>query len=129
MNTEERNGYIRIVKTPAGEAPLEIRKAWVGLVLPCDPFFGYPDSADPERGVVSGKAELRNRPGFSVEQDAAIAILERHAPEAAEWWRGFGFPRSDCYFCFSESEAEIASGVTRQKIVHVTEEMMGDPNR
>jgi len=30
---------IRIIAVPAGEAPLEIRKQWVGVVVPYDPIY------------------------------------------------------------------------------------------
>lgn len=122
-------GRIKIVKIPAGEAPAKIRGAWVGLILPCDPYLGWPTSDGPDRGVLSGKEAARNRCSFSVPQDEAIRILEESAPEAAAWWREKGFPHSGECFGFAEDEAEILSGVTRQKIIHVDEEMRGDPNR
>ena len=122
-------GRIKIVKVPAGEAPIEVRKAWVGLILPCDPYLGYPDNAS-ERGVLTNKKRDRNRCGFSVPQDQAIEILEKEHSEAAAWWKAHGFPQdAGSRFGFAEEEGEIISGVTRQQIIEVTDEMQGDPNR
>ncbi len=123
------SGYVKIVKVPNGEAPLDVRKAWVGLVLPCDPYLGYPDN-DLERGILSGKKAARNRCGISVRQDLAIEILEKERPEAAAWWKANGFPQeAGSRFGFAEEEIEIISGVTHSKIIEVTDEMQGDPGR
>src|SRR5262245_31416390 len=111
----EATGRIRIVRVPEGEAPLEIRQAWVGLVLPCDPYLGYPASGG-EQGVCTGRKSARNRYGFGVPQDQAIAVLDIENPQAAAWWRTQGFPRGDERFCFAEAEAEIISGVQRQRL-------------
>lgn len=127
-DTTEATGRIRIKTTPEGEPPLEIREAWVGLVLPCLPFLGYLGTGS-KKGVLTGAELQDNRCCFSVPQNEAIAILEQHNPDAAKWWRQLSIPQSGRYFCFAEDEAEILSGVTRQKITHVTEEMRGDPNR
>lgn len=119
---------IRINKVPAGEAPLHIREKWVGLILPCDPYLGFPSSGM-ERGVLTGMPLYRNRRGYSVPQDAAIEILSHFCPDAAQWWKDQGFPQPDGYFGFAEDEAEIIAGVTRQNIIQVTEEMMGQLTR
>ena len=126
--TIESTGRIIITKMPDGEAPFNILEAWVGLTLPCDPYLGYSDEGL-ERGVLKNTESSRNRYGFSVPQDQAIAILEKERPEAATWWKEHNFPKTNQYFCFAEKEAEIVSGVTRQKIIEVTDEMMGNPNR
>lgn len=128
MQTIESTGRIRITKVPDGEAPLVIREAWVGLVLPCDPYLGYP-SGGFERGVLSKAEASCNRLGFSVPQNQALVILEQDRSEAAKWWREQGFPRAAQYFGFAEGEAEIVSGVVRQNIIEVTDEMMDNPNR
>ncbi len=113
---------------PYSEVPLHIREAWVGLILPCDPYLGYPDSG-PECGVLSGTETSRNRCGFSVPQDQAITILGKKNPKAATYWKEHGFPKANEYFCFSETEARIVNGVTRQGITEVTDEMLGYPGR
>ena len=89
---------IRIVRAPAGEAPEEIRQAWVGLELPLS--SRHPGLARlPGWGVLSGPktfwrgiSHLLFRPknkisGYAVPGDAALELLAKHAPVAAEWWR------------------------------------------
>lgn len=131
MEKNNLMGKIRITKTPAGEAPPEIRKAWIGLTLPCAPYLGCPVHGL-EQGVLTGKPAgclICGRNGFSVPQDQAIAILEKERPEAAAWWKEKGFPQTDGYFGFSAEEAEIVHGVALQKIREVTDEMLGSPER
>jgi hypothetical protein len=68
--------------------------------------------------------------GYIVPQAKALAILEEHNPEAAMWWKSHGFPRKFLSnFIFGLDEAKIISGVQMQKIIEVTDEMQGDPNR
>ena len=88
---------VRIIDTPLGEAPQYVREAWVGLVLPLAVpharkvwIFG---------GVLTGPktylAQLvwrllgqgRQETGYVVNSAAAIMLLERTNPSAAEWWR------------------------------------------
>ena len=123
-----KSGLIKIVKVPAGEAPENIRRAWIGLTLPCGSICGYPNQ-EAERGVVTREKTQQNRRGFQVSQLLAIAILAKHAPSAAQWWRSQGYPKPAEFFHFGADEAEIISGVTQQKNVEVTEEMRGNPNR
>ena len=116
--TEEATGRIRIINTPAGSAPLEIREAWVmEEALPCYPYLGYP--AGPVRDVVTrGQFELR-KSGVVVPQAEALKILERHNPVAAKWWRDRGFPQwrgGLGQFFFTEDEYIIISGVTRRPL-------------
>lgn len=129
MTTNESvTGRIRITKVPAGEAPFEVRRSWLWLTLPCEPYLGYPDGGL-DQGVLSGKQVSHNRLGFSVPQDRAIVILSRYQPWAAEWLRRRGYPKPGEYFCFGEDEAEIVGGVTRQFIQEVSDEMGGHPDR
>jgi hypothetical protein len=89
---------IRIIATPPGEAPEEIRRAWVGLVLPV--AHGEPEpGAYFQSGVLTGPKTLIGRwvryfsgrltrgTGYAVDADTAIAILDERAPQAASWWR------------------------------------------
>lgn len=125
--TTTKQGRIRIIKIPDGEAPLYIRAAWVRLILPCDPYFGHPDLVI-ETGVLSDEPKP-SRSSFGVPQDMAISILRESNPQAALWWNQRGFPQPGGYFGFAEDEAEIIEGVTRQQAIEVTEEMMGQPDR
>jgi len=87
---------IRITSVPPGEAPLAIRQAWVGLVLPLR-------RKRPARylasGVLSGPRSVREsliyllgfryriHSGYIVPTLPAIEVLERYSPAAARWWR------------------------------------------
>ena len=128
MHTQLERARIQIMKVPAGEAPFEVREAWVGLVLECDPYVGYPDSGF-ERGVVTDKEAPHNRRGFSVDQSFALMILGQNRPHAAAWWREHNYPHHGQCFGFAEDEVRVISGVIQHRITYVTGEMQGDPNR
>jgi hypothetical protein len=89
---------IRIVDIPPGEAPVEVRRAWIGITLPLAPGANGPKRVlgvgvlSGPRGVLStilhiilGRAH--RIAGYSVEARVAFKKLEAHAPEAAAWWR------------------------------------------
>jgi hypothetical protein len=90
---------IRINRTPAGEAPEHIRRAWVGLVLPLANDKGGPRQKHRAFGVLSGprgflatvwrmlRGSVQVVEGYSVVTTAAVAILEASNPGAAVWWR------------------------------------------
>ena len=124
MDSSIYTGRIEIVKTPTGEAPKEIRQAWVGVFLPCLPIVS---ASLTEHGILS-KCPVRPRFAFHVPQDAAIDALELAVPNAAKWWREKGFPRPNTLFNFGEDEARIIYGVIRQIIILTTPEMIDDPN-
>jgi hypothetical protein len=89
---------IRIISIPPGEAPEEVRKAWIGLVLPVPDKYANVDAA-PVAGVLSGpktffgiilarfRGQIKREPGYVVAADTAVEILNQHAPDAATWWR------------------------------------------
>jgi hypothetical protein len=90
--------YVRIISTPPGEAPEEVRRAWVGLSLPVLDEDSRPRTwrtigvvAGPKTFLSSLVAVLsgRTRPveGFRVNSAAAIRLLEAHDATAAAWWR------------------------------------------
>jgi len=109
--TVEATGRVKIIKTPAGEAPLELRAAWVGTILPCYPHLGYL-SGGSEHGILTGEKSVDNRRGVIVPQDRAIAVLAEHDSTAAAQWKNYGFPQPEENFFFGEDELEIVSGVT-----------------
>jgi hypothetical protein len=88
--------YIRIINTPSGEAPEQVRAAWVGIVLPLA-IFGVRDVATigvlslPKTWLGSLYAYLsggmKRAQGYTVKADRAIEILATHSPAAANWWR------------------------------------------
>lgn len=75
---------IKIIGVPTGEAPQDIREAWVGLVLPT---LGASEPSGMEAGVLGGEASPENLGGYHVLAGDAVEAL-RHAGkgEAANWW-------------------------------------------
>jgi hypothetical protein len=87
---------IKITDIPQGEAPEEVRKMWVGLILPLfidreRSFITTGVLTGPKSwwgtlfALLSGKTVKRN--GFTVNSKVAIEILESKSPEAANWWK------------------------------------------
>ena len=87
---------IRIKRSPAGEAPDEIRAAWIGLSLP----LAYPNRSKWKGfGVITGPKLWITRmirvflgradevDGYCVDAHEAIHRLSSHNPEAARWWK------------------------------------------
>lgn len=108
---------VRIVDVPPGEAPEEVRRAWVGLNLPIADAYPEPVSV-PSYGVLTGpKTWLghlwrlltgrgpTNWTCYIVFVDEALVELSQSNGAAAEWWREntphllgetFGFPIEVC---------------------------------
>lgn len=90
---------IRIIATPPGEAPEEVRRAWVGLVVPIGSRHASGPSSVHGVGVVTGPhgwlrrlwAVVTGRTekihGFVLSSRRCIELLDAHAPAAAAWWR------------------------------------------
>jgi hypothetical protein len=90
--------HVRIVEIPPGEAPIKIRKSWVGLVLPLSPGETGPRQFMTQ-GVLTGPrsflgyllARLLGRfkaeNGFRVDAVGAVHVLAKHDAHAATWWR------------------------------------------
>jgi hypothetical protein len=78
-------GRVLIVALPPGEAPEDVRRAWIGLELP---FASGPTAGLPQGvvGVVSHQAAGRCA-GYAVDGAEAVRLLATTAPEAAAWWR------------------------------------------
>jgi hypothetical protein len=110
---------IRIINTPPGEAPEQVRQAWIGLEIPVPPRF-----AGRRRGfgvgVLSGPKSLlgilfsvlfgrtQRVFGYTVESRVAIDLLAARSPEAAGWWRQ-NTPRltkAGRYFMFAAESCE-----------------------
>lgn len=93
----EQQRAIEIVATPAGEAPLWVREAWIGLVLPL--AAGRASGSWSVVGVLSGPrtctgalwAWLSGRTGrvtgYRVPSADAVRILAARNRAAADWWR------------------------------------------
>ena len=90
--------FIRIIATPPGEAPEEIRRAWVGVRIPL-PLFHRRAKGWRSAGVLTGpkslvarlsalfSGRLERRQGYAVSVLDAISALEAANPAAARWWR------------------------------------------
>ncbi|MEN9405381.1 MAG: hypothetical protein RLY47_340 [Candidatus Parcubacteria bacterium] len=75
---------IKIISVPAGQAPEEIRRAWVGVVLPT---VGESGPTTPQFGVFGGEPAPENQNGYGVLlRDAVEALRAVGKTEAAEWW-------------------------------------------
>lgn len=88
---------IEIIAMPPGEAPEEIRKSWIGVVIPL-PLDAQTERERTGYGVLTGphlwfmaffpflyrsREKLR---GFSVGGVDAITALAKKDKRAAEWW-------------------------------------------
>ena len=109
---------VRIKAVPPGEEPGEMRQCWVGLDLPLVAGDRGPRSVLSFGGISTPRSPLsviwqflneriRTRKCYRVPVDAALAVLEKSHPDAAEWWRSqaphligrgkvFRFPRAVC---------------------------------
>jgi len=97
---------IKIIAVPSGEAPLEVREQWVGLVLPVDPSYealgriGF-------IGVLGGPPDQENMGGYPVKTQEAIRLLEEKSPEAARWWRSLPHLNFLDYLVFGRKFCEL----------------------
>jgi hypothetical protein len=114
---------IHIVSTPPGEAPEQVRRAWIGLELPlAGPLAGT--RSVHSSGVVSGPrgflgvllglltGRVKETQGWVVKVRPAMAVLAARAPEAEAWWRQ-NVPRmfdGDRSFVFAASCAQLVGG-------------------
>ena len=91
--------FVRFISVPPGEAPLNVRRAWVGLVVPLDTRFGNQPRQVSVFGVVTGPRDLLVRlwdvltgkapkvDGFILPARQCVDLLEGKDPKAAAWWR------------------------------------------
>lgn len=79
---------IRIIATPPGPAPEDVRAAWIGLVLPVSPGNPKPIESVPEGILANVWSFLMPRHlHYVVPVDDAILILEKASPGASVWWK------------------------------------------
>ncbi len=77
---------IRIVKVPAGQAPLWVREAWVGVEIPL--VETEQAVSGQQVGALGGAASPENLQGYEVHGSAALtALCKAGKSEAADWWR------------------------------------------
>ncbi len=80
-------GYIRVIRPVDGNVSERHRRAWVGCVLP---YWYY----------------NKNKVGYLVPQDMALAVLAGYSPEAEESYRARGFPYQGGGFLFEAKVVE-----------------------
>lgn len=71
---------IKIVAVPPGQAPEQVRREWVGLVIP----LPEQSSGGLQAGVLGGRPQ--NVGGYQVSTREALRLLNEKAPEAAQWF-------------------------------------------
>lgn len=89
---------IEIIATPPGEAPEEIRKRWIGVVIPL-PANAQTEQEQTGYGVLTGprswflallpflhKTKVTWK-GYGVSGLNAVEALAKKDESAAEWWR------------------------------------------
>ena len=92
--------FVRIAKIPEGPAPVEIRKAWVGLKLPA-----FRENPWGEEDFLTG-AKMRVRESIIVPVEPAINILRKKDSGAATWFIN-NMPPWVRLFTFGANEVEI----------------------
>jgi hypothetical protein len=76
---------LRVARTPPGEAPEEVRVAWVGVALPLRRWELKP-APHPTEGVLS-RHLCGVGTGYAVSGPRAVKTLAAHSRDAAAWWR------------------------------------------
>jgi hypothetical protein len=88
-------GTFTITSVPSGDAPEWVREEWLGLTLPYEEM--HLCEGDP-----ASRARITNPSrGYGILEEIALKFLEKKSPQAAQWWRDRGLPRSKDYFCFT----------------------------
>jgi hypothetical protein len=116
-------GRIKITSLPRGEAPEEVRAAWIELELPCLPVSGSTLGLASLEMRAATRNPIEERTAFFVPQDEALRILEAAHPAAARWWHEHGYPNPTEDFCFGVDEAEVINNSVRHQQVRVWDDM------
>lgn len=98
---------IRIIATPAGEAPEWVRKSWVNVILPIVSITEKDRFALTPTGALGGYPDKENKNGYCVDTKIAIAILESHSWNAARWWKTHINLNYSVYLEFGKQFSEI----------------------
>ncbi len=70
---------VRIVGVSPGPAPEEVRRAWVGLIVP----LSLGETGPRPIRTAAGEEKV----GYVVDSRRALQVLAAHAPAAAAWWK------------------------------------------
>jgi hypothetical protein len=102
-----RKALFQICSIPSGGAPDWVLEAWVGCVVE-----GYYDLFENPRAhdMLTGQPVEVFPDDVYVFEEHALEVLARSNPQAAQWWRDNGFPRSKGFlFRFRACEMERMS--------------------
>lgn len=91
---------IKIIKVPSGEAPLNVRENWVGLVLSAQEYWG-------ESFGISTLTKTECTIGYSIDIDHALSVLTKKSPDSANWFRRSLDVWAATNFVFGKDEAEV----------------------
>lgn len=119
------SAWVQIITTPAGEAPLWVREAWIHLKFPA-----FVNVHNTSTKVISGEVE-EACDLVLIDEDVALNILRKKHPQAAAWWNCRGFPRQQKAFAFRREECNVLDTPT-PCAVRVWDEMGGwgaDPDK
>lgn len=107
MAQARRGGwFVKIIATPPGIAPKEIRDAWVGLVLP---VVGREDGEMIAARKLQGF--LSDNVGYVVSGPKALEILREKSEWAWWWWvRHFSRLLTEGVLAFEETVCQEVSG-------------------
>jgi hypothetical protein len=114
-------GRIRFVDAPDGGAPIDVRRQWIGIEVPClflaEPTDGT-DDTHYSTDIVTGERKAVGS-SYIVYQIHAIEALLMVAPEAAEWFMTAGYPTGfDALFNFNMESAEPLTPIrTREEFM------------
>jgi hypothetical protein len=107
----------RIIAPPPGEAPPEVRAAWVGCVLRLFAKTGDRRLGRRHVGVLSREPVPRGQ-GYAVGTLDALRELERRNPTAARWWYEHTphLLRPGHLFLFAEEACELLDGEEEERL-------------
>ena len=94
----------KIIDIPDGEAPLWVRKEWVGVVLP---IAENPPINPHYIGVLGGVIVDQEVKCYPVEVGFAINLLKEAKSDASEWWRDISRRNSIRFLFFEEKVCEL----------------------
>ena len=100
---------IKIIATPPGQAPKEIREKWVGVSIT---LYEPPKKEETvvQTGTQGGPAE--NMDGYVVATQEAFLELAKKHPKAAEWWEANLNPLFAPRLCFKKEVCELIPDTT-----------------
>lgn len=97
---------IRITQVPGGDAPVDVRAAWVGLTIPVDPAFEQPALID--SGMVASKCYAGPVKGYTVLAIDALRELAKSSDAYQWWWKNARqYYRHGMHLVFNEEACEL----------------------